>query len=176
MIRKGHINGQLKIQDPSALLVFYLSSWKLDDAKHQDSNREGILLSSKRLVLRHEANILQPLADTPSSLYRKHCSFACMTMTKRDRRPLFNLLIFTDEGQVRRPEKRDWNAHGIGPCGRAIGVAQFLAAIAVLVEIWDEEWRENLSHIDIILSGQVGNRQQYPCALSSTLLTTRHHS
>ncbi|KAK0616571.1 hypothetical protein B0T14DRAFT_523426, partial [Immersiella caudata] len=53
------------------------------------------------------------------------------------------------------PTKQTWTLHGIVPCGRAAGVAQFLSVVLSGFKIWEAGWSDALDVIDSTVSVQV---------------------
>ncbi|KAI1376339.1 hypothetical protein F4677DRAFT_88922 [Hypoxylon crocopeplum] len=59
-------------------------------------------------------------------------------------------VVDTDDGFIRipLPDKKLWKEHGIIPCGKAIGIAQFQVMICVIANQWGKDWVSTLDAID----------------------------
>ncbi|OTB06099.1 hypothetical protein M426DRAFT_9921 [Hypoxylon sp. CI-4A] len=71
-----------------------------------------------------------------------------LTMIQSSSTFAYVLLVVSDMALETRPSKEIWQAHGINPCGKAIGIAQFQVMICIFSAKWEETWTRTLDSID----------------------------
>lgn len=82
----------------------------------------------------------------------------CLEMVQLSDTVAYTLLAIDD---TERPnelpvlDKKIWQKHGIVPCGKALGFAQFQAMICLSLDAWGTDWIKVLDEIDGIIHIQV---------------------
>ncbi|KAI1418322.1 hypothetical protein F5Y13DRAFT_176437 [Hypoxylon sp. FL1857] len=110
------------------------------------------------LAHRQQASIRQPTRSgedfitgggAMTDFYESRSSL-CLTLVQISGTLAYTLLVLVDDtiNFIPLPNKGTWQKTGITPCGKAVGISQFQAMIAVLVDRWEKRWQLALDAID----------------------------